>query len=206
MPKLLIEGASGSSSATVGGRPVAPIGVAWPTCKTCDGPMQFIAQLPLAECDEVAPKRSSQTLLIFQCQNDPGMCDEWDAESGGNLAMIVQAEGGVPLEVPEGETLLPSESRLRFEAYQSKDGESPDDAYCEAADAPDSKVIGKMGGDPLWIQNDETPTCQCGATMSFVCQLEDRGGGGINFGDAGAGYAFVCPDCSDQARFLWQSC
>lgn len=204
MPKLLIEDASGSATATVGGRPIAPIGVAWPECRSCQGPMQFLAQIPLAECDEVLPGRSSQSLLIFQCQNDPGMCDEWDPESGGNAAILVEAGRGSVLPVPEGETLLPAESRLAFVAYESRPGESPDDAYCEAIDEPGSKVIGKIGGDPLWIQGDETPTCECGARMSFVCQLECCGGGGINFGDVGVGYAFVCPECSDQARFLWQ--
>jgi len=166
--------------------------------------MRFLAQIPLAECDEVLPNRSSQKVLIFQCENDPGMCDDWDAESGGNTAILVEVARGVPLQVPEGETLLPSESRIQFVPYEARPGESPDDAYCEAVDEPDSKVIGKVGGSPLWIQGDETPTCECGAGMAFVCQLECRGGGGINFGDAGAGYAFVCPKCSDQARFLWQ--
>lgn len=166
--------------------------------------MQFIAQIPLAECAEAVPGRSSQTLLIFQCQNDPGMCDDWDAESGGNRAIIVEAGQGGPLQVPEGETLLPSESRLRFVTYQANAGESPDDAYCDALDEPGSKVVGKVGGNPLWLQDDETPNCECGARMSFICQLECRGGGGINFGDAGAGYAFVCPECNDQAKFLWQ--
>lgn len=204
MPKLLIEDAGGSAAATVGGQPIAPPGVTWPECRSCNGPMQFLAQLPLSECDEILRERSSQSLLIFQCQNNPGMCDDWAPESGGNAAIIVDASQGSLLPVPEGETLLPAESRLRLVSYESRSGDTPDDAYCDAMEEPGSNVIGKLGGDPLWIQGDETPVCGCGTRMSFVCQLECCGGGGINFGDAGAGYAFVCPQCSDQARFLWQ--
>jgi hypothetical protein len=40
--------------------------------------------------------------------------------------------------------------------------------------------------------------------MRFVVQLEPKGGGGINFGDAGLGYAFACDTCAAEARFLWQ--
>ena len=48
--------------------------------------MQFLAQLPLRECEAVL--HGDQYLLLFQCQSDPGMCDEWDAESGGNATRI----------------------------------------------------------------------------------------------------------------------
>ena len=40
--------------------------------------------------------------------------------------------------------------------------------------------------------------------MTFAAQLECDGGGGINFGDVGCGYAFVCTACGDRAKFLWQ--
>ena len=69
---------------------------------------------------------------------------------------------------------------------------------------PGDKALGRVGGDPEWIQGDETPTCACGRPMRFVAQLSWTGGGGINFGDAGEGYAFVCEKCPDEACFLWQ--
>lgn len=204
MPKLMVEDDVGSPSATVGGYPFAPADFEWPICRSCQGSMQFIAQLPLSECESISPGHEAQCLLIFQCHNDPGMCDDWDAGAGGNAAVLVEEFGRIRIPVPDGETLLPSESRLRFEPYEHRPGNSPDDAYCVAVDEPSSRVIGKLGGVPLWIQADETPTCGCGKRMLFVCQLEATGGGGINFGDCGAGYAFVCPQCYDQARFLWQ--
>lgn len=204
MPKLMLEDEDGRRDATVGGHPLAPPGISWPTCRSCRSPMQFLAQIPLRECDEFEPRRDAQILLLFQCQSDPGMCDEWDATAGGNAAVLVSAVGTASLSVPAGETLLPAESRLRFVPYKTRVGETPDDAYCCAVDEPNSRVVGKLGGAPLWIQGDETPSCACGQPMAFVCQLESRGGGGINFGDAGAGYAFACSRCDDEARFLWQ--
>lgn len=28
--------------------------------------------------------------LIYMCQNDPGMCDDWDANAGGNQVIIIE--------------------------------------------------------------------------------------------------------------------
>jgi hypothetical protein len=166
--------------------------------------MQFLAQLPLDALEE-ASGHEDQTLLLFQCQNDPGMCDDWDANGGGNAALLVSSSSREPLQVPIGETLLSSETRLSRVSYLAVHAQkTDDDDYCEAVDAPASQVVGKLGGAPLWIQADETPNCECGSPMTFVAQLECRGGGGINFGDCGAGYAFVCPSCRARAKFLWQ--
>jgi len=64
--------------------------------------MQFLAQLPLDSLEE-AKGHHDQTLLLFQCQNDPGMCDEWDPNAGGNAALLVQSSPRVTLQVPKGE-------------------------------------------------------------------------------------------------------
>ena len=67
--------------------------------------MQFLAQIPLRSVEIPEFENSSKSLLLFQCQNDPGMCDEWDASSGGNAALL--ADGRVvELPVPAGEVLL----------------------------------------------------------------------------------------------------
>lgn len=204
MPKLIVVHRS-SSTASIGGVPVAPKGTAWPTCRSCGKAMQFLAQLPLAAHPDPLLSTRDQILLLFQCQNDPGMCDEWDAVSGGNAAVLTSA-GSVAMAVPAGTTTLPAHTAVAFRHYDDVGGEeTPDDAYCALLD-DDPEVLGKVGGVPLWIQGDETPTCACGRAMTFFAPLEDRGGGGINFGDSGSGYAFVCVDCMDQAKFLWQCC
>ena len=204
MPILLVSDPEASPDATVGGIPRGGAETQWPACRTCGSPMQFLAQLPLGPVNQ-SRMHHDQVLLLFQCQSQPGLCDEWDPNAGGNSAILVESRGRVPMNVPKGETLLPAESRLRLIEYESSNhGSTPDDNYCTAYDTPDSQVVGKLGGVPLWIQTDETPVCECGTRMSFVAQLEERGGGGINFGDAGSGYVFVCESCRDRAKFLWQ--
>ncbi len=204
MAQLLVEDPAAFGDATIGGAPRAPSGTVWPTCRSCSGAMQFLSQLPLKSAG-VPIELQDKVLLLFQCQNDPGMCDEWDANSGGNAALLVSYSASISLRPPSGPTVLARESRVRLVPYDdSASSETPDDAYCASVDAKGSATLGKVGGRPLWIQGDETPQCSCGAAMTFVLQLEARGGGGINFGDAGSGYAFVCESCAISAKFLWQ--
>jgi hypothetical protein len=71
-------------------------------------------------------------------------------------------------------------------------------------DDVDEKALGKrskFGGQPNWIQNDDTPICpDCGEPMTFVAQLDsigfDRANGeaaqGFMFGDVGLIYVFFC--------------
>jgi hypothetical protein len=132
------------------------------------------------------------------------LCDEWDADAGGNAALLVDVSQLQRLKLPLGPTLLEGVSPVGFREYDdSRQEETPDDAYCEALQE-DSQVLGKVGGRPVWIQSDESPLCKCGEPMVFVAQLECHGGGGINFGDVGSGYAFVCSTCTYSAKFLWQ--
>ena len=204
MAKLIIETPKADTKDSVGGVPWAEAETEWPLCRTCGSPMQFIAQLPLCHCGDERLVARGQRLLLFQCQNQPGLCEEWDADGGGNAALLVSESGLQRLDVPSGPTLLDAVSPVGFREYDdSRQENSPDDGYYEAL-AEDSQVLGKIGGRPDWIQGDETPSCQCGERMVFVAQLECHGGGGINFGDVGSGYAFVCPKCSHSAKFLWQ--
>jgi hypothetical protein len=150
--------------------------------------MQFLVQLALPDCGVPALASREQLLLVFQCANDPGMCDEWDPDSGGNAARLVPAAAAATFQPPtSGETLLaavdPVEAVVRD---------------------PERGALGRVGGEPEWIQGDETPTCACGSRMRFALQLSAEGGGGINFGDAGEGFAFVCDACPTETRFLWQ--
>jgi hypothetical protein len=203
MPLLLIDTKEPFGEATVGGRPLASADTKWPLCKTCGNHLQFLAQLPLEGVTEV-PEHRDQVLLLFYCNSQPGLCDEWEPNLGGNAAILVNAKGRIPLQIPDGKTLLPVENRVKYVQYQEgENGETPDDQYCRELDAHESKVLGKLGGEPLWIQANETPNCMCGSQMTFVAQLDERGGGGINFG-GGNGYSFVCKVCIGQATFLSQ--
>lgn len=201
---LLIVSADQSSLVTkIGGLPSGVAVFEWPHCQSCKGAMQFIAQVGLAETEIDGFATEATALLLFQCQNDPGMCDDWDAEGGGNAALLLDVNGSDEISPPaSGETILPTESLVSLKRYDAGVSTETDDDNYVAASEDDESVLGKMGGNPLWIQDDETPTCQCGSKMTFVALLEERGG--INFGGAGTGYAFACEKCHDHAKFLWQ--
>ncbi|MCZ0981704.1 hypothetical protein O1L60_29965 [Streptomyces diastatochromogenes] len=67
-------------------------------------------------------------------------------------------------------------------------------------------VLGRLGGAPDWLQDDETPLCPvCARHMAFTAQLEEGHdyATAANFGGGGLGYVFSCQHCG-EAAFLWQ--
>lgn len=77
---------------------------------------------------------------------------------------------------------------------------------CATCDGPMGDVLGQLGGQPAWLQNDETPACPtCARQMRLVVQLEEGRdhATAMNFGGRGEAYAFACEPCA-QAVFLWQ--
>jgi uncharacterized protein YwqG len=68
----------------------------------------------------------------------------------------------------------------------------------------------KLGGEPDWIQNDETPICpNCGSKMEFICQIDSIDYGKKKdekeymFGDVGMLYNFFCFSC-EEAKTIFQ--
>ena len=59
----------------------------------------------------------------------------------------------------------------------------------------------KLGGEPDWIQGENTPNCTCGKKMSFYGQL-DSIGDSICLADCGMIYVFVCADCFETKSVL----
>lgn len=184
----------------VGGLPYALPNTGWVRCRTCRSLMQFLGQIDLEETAIPDICHRKQLLLIFMCTNDPGMCDEWEPDSGGNAAILVSKTTAMSVEVPcDREDFILEETLLALEECDDSS-----DAYCELFNQSKGEVYGKLGGEPLWIQCDKTPRCDCGAKMTFVIQLEYSGE--VEFGDAGSGYGFVCSICQDRAKFFSQSC
>lgn len=83
MIKLLINNSDRAemSGTSFGGKPVKNVDedFHWPKCSCCKLPMQFLAKIRVDE----------ELHQIFMCQNDPGMCDDWDANGGGNTKLYV---------------------------------------------------------------------------------------------------------------------
>lgn len=170
--------------------------------------MQFLAHLLLADVAELAGTESgSKILLIFACQNDPGMCDDWDPQAGGNLAILTDAAAVTAVAAPqEGEILLGAVPAIGYAEVDRDDYAESAGAWAHAHGGRSREVLGQLGGTPWWIQADETPDCPtCREPMRFIAQLEEGYDHrtSANFGGGGCGYAFVCLPC-DRAAFLWQ--
>ncbi|EWM18189.1 hypothetical protein KUTG_08493 [Kutzneria sp. 744] len=172
---------AGSTSTRTGGLPLLPADAEWPICGDCEGPQQFLAHVPLPD---------GPALAVFMCANDPGMCDAWKAGSGANAVVFTGHK--TPLAAPEkGVTGLDDVTAITLRPT--------DIAYDYPL--PGEDVLGQFGGEPMWIQDPETPDCpECGTVMGFVLQLEPHSS--INFG-AGAGYVFCCRPC-ERGEFLFQ--
>ncbi len=199
---LLIHDGSTAPYAPVtrmGGLPLAPAGTAWPVCATCSGHLQFIAQLVLEE--------ERGTVAVFMCANDPGLCEEWSATAGGNRAFLFPAGGLIPLSRPNGEAVLELGAVRGVERVEMPGQDYWDAAPTWAARAGRStgEVLGQLGGNPDWLQNDETPDCPgCEQPMAFTAQLEEgpESRTAPNFG-SGSAYVFTCEPCR-RAAFGWQ--
>jgi hypothetical protein len=62
----------------------------------------------------------------------------------------------------------------------------------------------QLGGEPTWLQDDETPICgDCGEPMTFYGQL-DSIGDDVTIADVGLVYVFVCFN-DYEARAIVQS-
>jgi hypothetical protein len=198
MIKLLIYDTSKSETlkeTSFGGLPVKAINktIEWPRCETCKAEMQYQGKI----------KTDIGIEMIFMCNNDPGMCDEWDANGGGNKVIIVNEEN---LEFFKP---IDTELSLRETVYGAKEIETVAVDYDSAREnwtGNRREVLGQLNGEPSWIQGDETPECDCcKKSMRFVAQLEEGPDYKtiMNFGGGGIAYLFDCK-AGNTAKFLWQ--
>ena len=165
--------------------------------------MQFLGQL------RAGGGSDDELLLLFMCQSDPGMCDEWDANGGGNKVVPVHVDGAVLAKPAD------SKNTIRSTSYAAKVINVAGDDYDKArADWSASsgksrrQVLGQIGGRPAWIQGEEIPSCDaCSEPMSFVAQLEEGpdAAAAMNFGGGGCAYVYRCLCGKSQAKMLWQS-
>lgn len=207
-----------------GGTPLAPAGTAWPHCATCDGPMQFLAQIVLDDLDRPADRgdgrdgqdaqdgQDGRVMAIFMCQNEPGMCDEWSPTAGGNRALLFPAEGLAPMSAPapggnDEEVLrLGAVNAVTLVSSPAADYGSAREEWAGRSGNEPRNVLGQLGGQPDWLQGDETPPCPaCTHPMDLVAQFEEGPdhSTAMNFGGGGTAFAFTCAPCA-EAAFLWQ--
>ena len=162
--------------------------------------MQFLGQ--------IRPPDAQRLHLIFMCQNNPGVCEEWEADGGANAVICSGIDNLKIHEAPsEGEVVRPGlPYGAKIEQVQSSGYDEARGEWAQSHPERQREVLGHIGGDAAWLQGDETPGCShCGKPMRFVAQLEEGPdyNTAMNFG-AGCGYLFEC-DCEEgTGKFLWQ--
>lgn len=198
MIKLLINQSSIANlhETSFGGLPVRDknLPYSWPTCRECEGAMLYMGKI----------KTDIGLELIYMCQNDPGMCNDWDANGGGNQVIFIENLTDLEQFSPEQ-----TENTLRNTEYSAVlkevNAENYNDA-CQNWESAQREILGQLSNQPEWIQNDETPECNCcNQPMYFVAQLEEGPDHRtvMNFGGGGAAYLFDCIK-GKTAKFLWQ--
>ncbi len=167
-----------SCSERLGGIPWGLPKDKWPQCKQCGGSQSLLAQYQ-HHADRLDLGREGRTLFVFQCGNDPGMCDDWKAFSGGNACFVIEPE-----ELREGETPLPPdlpplEDAVRIVHWIEHDDDLPpslnaqfqrDATHLALDEDIHARVTWgtRLGGFPKWIQSAE----EAPRDFDFVGQLD----------------------------------
>ncbi|MCZ7433806.1 hypothetical protein [Streptomyces sp. WMMC1477] len=207
MIRLMTYGGTAAEDVAVtrtGGLPLVPTGFTWPRCSTCDGALQFLAQVRMDDLGGTG----RGLFAVFMCDNDRGNCAAWAPHSGGNRALLLPAEGVSPAQAPpSGRTRLGEVCAVRYADVDAATYYDASTGWAKTRDRPLGDVLGQLGGEPSWLQGDETPTCaRCGRRTAFVAQWEEGHDHrtAAYFGGGGCGYGFACEPCR-ESLFLWQA-
>jgi hypothetical protein len=171
--------------------------------------MQFLAQIILDGLGRPIVQghtHAGHVMAIFMCQNDPGMFDEWSPTAGGNRALLFPSETLRPIPAPEpddgeGVLRLGVVNAVSLVSSPSADYFSAREEWGNRSGNSLGHVLGQLGGQPEWLQADETPTCPtCSQPMNLVAQFDEGSdhATAMNFG--GCGPAPRPPSCGNADR------
>lgn len=139
-------------------------------CKKCNKPLSFIASFNLLDKRFNLSSLELATITILHCFD----------------CLEVQSYTIDSLQLPVANTKPFTE-----DSYEIKRASDPEII---------ENVFLKIGGQPIWIQNDEHPTCsKCRKTMKFVVEIQtdeelSNSIDTLAFGDSGRLYVFSCCD------------
>lgn len=188
-----------SKETTFGGVPVfnQDESFEWPKCSNCEDNMQYLGKIA----------HEDRLHLLFMCQNDPGVCEEWDPDEGANKVISFIPKKLIKVAVPDsGETLRNTEYGSKIVEYRDLDYNEARANWAKENNNSFRMVLGMLGGEAYWLQGDQTPVCStCSEPMKFVSLLETgpEYKTEMNFGGGGCAYLFHCSPC-ESAKFLWQ--
>jgi hypothetical protein len=170
----------------------------WPLSRSTGRPMRFVCQVPIPP----GLAGDQQVAYVFYGSGDADEYVDWGWTSGsGENAVILQ-----PTSFRAAVLTTSIDTGPVLQRAVERDGRRVlEDVELAAevvdVDVPPDRPTTQYLGEPVWVQNDETPTR---GQWRFLMQIDshtDRFC--LNWGDAGVGYVFVAED-GTAARFLWQ--
>ncbi|MCC9607203.1 DUF1963 domain-containing protein [Blastopirellula sp. JC732] len=187
----------------IGGRFVWPKAEAWPQCHdsrheyaTKPPILAPVVQLRAADFPEVEFRPGSDLFQLLWCPVTEDACDElmapapfafWrslddiverlDFEPPTDASDVIESYLLFQQCIPQPCAISPERVR-EYPVISMLPDELLDPLPEEMWDTYQQEEVGpcpatKIGGHPYWIQNDDTPTCDCGAKMDFLLQLPD---------------------------------
>jgi uncharacterized protein YwqG len=208
-----------------GGVPYLEQGEVWPTCPICHQSLSFICQIDLR--DTVFKELVGFDLFsFFYCWN----CFPQDDSPSNAGAWLVktyiapQKGKSLPVQLPSGVNQT-AECRVSFQEAQAVpdwegttrwcpkacdvakriNADEPWTAYQDAVTAiigHSPEIQSCIGGDPRWIQGEETPD-----NMTFLAQIDsEEDKADIMWGDVGSIYLFVSTKPAQKFRMVFQCC
>ncbi|WP_156120567.1 hypothetical protein [Neosynechococcus sphagnicola] len=192
----------------------------YPMCRHCGKSQSLLAQF-VHNSERLDLGKSGRTLLVFQCNHNPGGCPTWEGGSGANACFVLD-----PDQLSENLTPMPAdfpiiEPEARIIGWlDHDDGIAPDEISAfyddeqlwDLQDEMRDRVYPqtKLGSVPEWLQS---PSEAPGEGWVFIGQLSDSykfiqepspqsnvyvypssdywACEGPNFGDGGIGYIFL---------------
>jgi len=153
-------------------------------CPHCGTATNLMARIDLS--DPALPKTPFGRLPVFWCLS----CLEW-----GPAFFDISSEAVRPLP-PKG-------GKIKRGKIDSEEDDLEEERIQLVPVAQGKKAGGrsKLGGQPAWIQSEDTPDCpKCAKQMAFALQLASDSQ--ISYCDMGMLYAFVCPGCRVTASLI----
>lgn len=162
-----------------GGHPIGLAEGQWPKCSECNGSLSFIAQFNHDD-ERLNLGSAGRRLFIFMCNHDPGMCSTWEAFSGANKCLVVDASelddeiNPLPADNPVVENFVQVVGWLERDDDLSSELAPKfldDDLFLYMEDEVLEKVTWstRLGGFPRWLQS---PNDGPGSDWRFLGQLD----------------------------------
>ncbi|MGV3525080.1 MAG: DUF1963 domain-containing protein [Candidatus Sericytochromatia bacterium] len=213
------------TSSKFSGKPYLDKSEAWPTCKLCHAPLQLFVQLALNELPEEKRIFGSGLLQLFLCKEPACLSSNasFDVFPPHQCLRIIEPSEAkedillppkhFPAQAITGWTYVGLEYPYLVSQFTDPENspiyieEESDEFYMIDGNLDAINQGEKIGGQPFFVQYEREPECPtCKKPLEVLMQIGSRDNIPFDFGDAGVGHIFVCPEHQQNIYFIWDCC